>query len=160
MKRLLAAVFAFFLMSTAAFAVNSATEAALAADPVAEKRLVKLSEELRCLVCQNQNIADSNAELAQDLRREIRTMIAAGKSDKEIIDFMVARYGDFVLYRPPVQGNTLLLWVGPIALLLLGLILLQRYLKRRAARIAEQDKPLTADEARRADALLKELDNK
>ncbi|MCH2219517.1 MAG: cytochrome c-type biogenesis protein CcmH [Dechloromonas sp.] len=125
---------------------SSATEAALADDPVAEKRLTKLSEELRCLVCQNQNIADSNAELAQDLRREIRGMIKEGKSDKEIIDFMVARYGDFVLYRPPVQGNTLLLWVA--------------YQRRRAARVAAEDKPLSADEASRADALLKELDNK
>ena len=104
------AVFGQFFAFTAAQASSIATEAALAADPVAEKRLLALSEELRCLVCQNQNIADSNAELAQDLRREIRGMIAAGKSDKEIIDFMVVRYGDFVLYRPPVQGNTLLLW--------------------------------------------------
>ncbi len=139
---------------------SSATEAALADDPVAEKRLTKLSEELRCLVCQNQNIADSNAELAQDLRREIRGMIKEGKSDKEIIDFMVARYGDFVLYRPPVQGNTLLLWVGPIALLIFGLSALIAYQRRRAARVAAEDKPLSADEASRADALLKELDNK
>ena len=116
MKRsLLIAVFIFgsFFGSTAAFA-DAATEAALAADPVAEKRLQKLSEELRCLVCQNQTIADSNAELAQDLRREVRTMIKDGKSDKEIIDFMVVRYGDFVLYRPPVKGITLLLWGGPV----------------------------------------------
>jgi cytochrome c-type biogenesis protein CcmH/NrfF len=87
---------------------------------VAEKRLQKLSEELRCLVCQNQTIADSNAELAQDLRREVRGMIKDGKTDKEIVDFMVVRYGDFVLYRPPVKGITLLLWGGPIALMLLG----------------------------------------
>ena len=162
MRRIIAActlVFALFAALTAAVAASIATEAALADDPVAEKRLLKLSEELRCLVCQNQNIADSNAELAQDLRREIRTMIGAGKSDKEIIDFMVARYGDFVLYRPPVQGNTLLLWGGPIALLLLGIVALQRYLKRRAARLAAEDKPLTATEAQRAEALLKELDS-
>ena len=139
---------------------SSATEAALATDPVAEKRLLGLSEELRCLVCQNQNIADSNAELAQDLRREIRGMIKDGKSDKEIIDFMVTRYGDFVLYRPPVQGNTLLLWGGPIVPLILGIIALVRYQRRRAERVAAEDKPLSADEASRADALLKELDNK
>ena len=150
-------IFGLFCLSTAALA-DSATEAARADDPAAEKRLAKLSEELRCLVCQNQNIADSNAELAQDLRREIRGMIKSGKSDKEIIDFMVARYGDFVLYRPPVQGNTLLLWVGPIALLIAGLILLVRYQRRRAQRLASQERPLTADEARRAEALLKELD--
>jgi cytochrome c-type biogenesis protein CcmH len=150
----LALVFATFLGSTAAIA-SSTTEAALAADPVAEKRLQVLSEELRCLVCQNQTIADSNAELAQDLRREIRGMIQAGKTDKEIIDFMVTRYGDFVLYRPPVKGITLLLWGGPIALLLLGLFALQRYLRQRARRMAE-DRPLSAAETGRADALLNE----
>ena len=152
-----ALIFALFLGSTAAIA-SSTTEAALAADPVAEKRLQVLSEELRCLVCQNQTIADSNAELAQDLRREIRGMIKDGKSDKEIIDFMVARYGDFVLYRPPVKGITLLLWGAPIALMLLGLFILQRYLRRRAKRMTD-DQPLSAAENSRAEALLKELDN-
>lgn len=164
MKRLfakLATILAFSLHLNATPALaSSATEAALADDPVAEKRLTKLSEELRCLVCQNQNIADSNAELAQDLRREIRGMIKEGKSDKEIIDFMVARYGDFVLYRPPVQGNTLLLWIGPITLLVFGLAALIAYQRRRAERVAAEDKPLSADEASRAEALLKELDNK
>ena len=159
MKLLLPLIFSLFFASTAT-AVDSATEAALAADPVAEKRLQHLSEELRCLVCQNQTIADSNAELAQDLRREIRGMIKDGKSDKEIIDFMVTRYGDFVLYRPPVQGNTLLLWGGPIVLLILGIIALVRYQRRRAERVAAEDKPLSADEASRADALLKELEPK
>ena len=154
-----ACIFALFFASTAAFA-SSATEAALADDPVAEKRLQALSAELRCLVCQNQNIADSNAELAQDLRREIRGMIKDGKSDSQIIDFMVARYGDFVLYRPPVKGITLLLWGGPVGLLIVGLVALLRYLRRRAARVAAEDKPLTADEARRAEALLKETDAK
>ncbi len=153
-----ALVFALFAGSTAAVAASSATEAALAADPVAEKRLQALSEELRCLVCQNQNIADSNAELAQDLRREIRTMIRDGKSDKEIIDFMVVRYGDFVLYRPPLKGATLLLWGGPLLLLALGLFALVRYQRRRAERVAAADKPLSAEEARRAEALLKEAD--
>ena len=155
MKRWLLLIFAVFMVSTAT-ATDSATEAAIANDPVAEKRLQGLSEELRCLVCQNQNIADSNAELAQDLRREIRGMIKAGKSDKEIIDFMVARYGDFVLYRPPVKGITLLLWGGPIALMLLGLLVLRSYLKKRARRLAEEERPLSADESSRADALLKD----
>lgn len=161
MRRIIAActlAFALFAASTAAVAASIATEAALADDPVAEKRLLKLSEELRCLVCQNQNIADSNAELAQDLRREIRTMIRDGKSDKEIIDFMVARYGDFVLYRPPLKGTTLLLWGGPLVLLALGLFALVRYQRRRAERVAAEDKPLSAEEARRAEALLKEAD--
>lgn len=153
-----ALVFAFFFASTAAIA-SSATEAALAADPVAEKRLQEMSAELRCLVCQNQTIADSNAELAQDLRREIRDMIKEGKSNAEIIDFMVVRYGDFVLYRPPVKGITLLLWGGPIALMLLGALVMRRYLRRRASRLADE-RPLSADEASRADALLKELETK
>lgn len=131
----------------------------MAADPVAEKRLQALSEELRCLVCQNQTIADSNAELAQDLRREVRGMIKDGKSDKEIVDFMVTRYGDFVLYRPPVKGITLLLWGGPIALLLIGLFALQRYLRQRARQIADET-PLSAAQASRAEALLKEVDPK
>lgn len=151
---ILPVIFTCFFLSTAASA-SSTTEAALAADPVAEKRLQKLSEELRCLVCQNQTIADSNAELAQDLRREVRTMIKDGKTDKEIVDFMVVRYGDFVLYRPPVKGITLLLWGGPIALLLIGLFVLQRYVRQRATRI-DQEKPLSTDEASRAEALLQE----
>ena len=160
MKRLIATLALGLALNASSALASSATEAALATDPVAEKRLLGLSEELRCLVCQNQTIADSNAELAQDLRREIRGMIKDGKSDKEIIDFMVTRYGDFVLYRPPVQGNTLLLWGGPIALLILGVVALVRYQRRRAVRVAAEDKPLSADEASRADALLKELDKK
>ena len=160
MRRLLAVLLLGMTLNSPSAFASSATEAAIAADPVTEKRLQKLSEELRCLVCQNQNIADSNAELAQDLRREVRTMIKDGKSDKEIIDFMVTRYGDFVLYRPPVQGNTLLLWGGPLVLLIVGIIALVRYQRRRAKRVAAEDKPLSADEASRAEALLKELDNK
>ncbi len=154
-----ALVFAAFIGLTAALPAGAEEAAPLAADPVAEKRLLELSNELRCLVCQNQTIADSNAELAVDLRREIRGMIQAGKSNPEIIDFMVVRYGDFVLYRPPVKGITLLLWGGPLALMLLGIFILQRYLRQRARRIAA-DQPLSADETQRAEALLKESDNK
>ncbi len=152
-------VFAAFLGLTAALPAMAEEAAPLAADPVAEKRLLELSNELRCLVCQNQTIADSNAELAVDLRREIRGMIQAGKTNPEIIDFMVVRYGDFVLYRPPVKGITLLLWGGPIALMLIGFFIMQRYLRQRAKRVAK-DQPLSADEAQRAEALLKELDPK
>lgn len=148
-----------FFTSTVSFA-SSTTEAALAADPVAEKRLQKLSEELRCLVCQNQTIADSNAELAQDLRREVRSMIKDGKTDNEIVDFMVTRYGDFVLYRPPVKGITLLLWGGPIALLLIALYVLQRYLRQRAKRVIEAEHQLSAEDTRRAEALFKEISQK
>ena len=100
-------------------------------DPVANKRAVALSEELRCLVCQNQSIAESNAELAVDLRRQIREQIADGRDDKQIIDYMVERYGDFVLYRPPLKASTVVLWLGPPLLFLLGLALLLRYLRQR-----------------------------
>ncbi|NHC07939.1 cytochrome c-type biogenesis protein CcmH [Azonexus fungiphilus] len=152
-------VFALGLLSTVVFA-SATYEAAIADDPVAEKRLQALSKELRCLVCQNETIADSNAELAVDLRREIRGMIRDGRSDNEILDFMVTRYGDFVLYRPPVKGITLLLWAGPILLLLIGILAMRSYLKRRAVEVAVADKPLSADEARRAEALLNEADPK
>ena len=152
-------VFALGLLSTVVFA-SATYEAAIADDPVAEKRLQALSKELRCLVCQNETIADSIAELAVDLRREIRGMIRDGRSDNEILDFMVTRYGDFVLYRPPVKGITLLLWAGPILLLLIGILAMRSYLKRRAVEVAVADKPLSADEARRAEALLNEADPK
>ncbi|MBK1681678.1 cytochrome c-type biogenesis protein [Rhodocyclus tenuis] len=130
-----------------------ANEAApLVADEVTEKRLLAISEELRCLVCQNETLAASQAELANDLRREIRGLIKDGKSDAEIMDFLVSRYGDFVRYRPPLKSSTLLLWLGPAALLLIGIFALFRYLRQRNVAIAAT--PLSADEARRADALL------
>ncbi|GAA5171462.1 cytochrome c-type biogenesis protein [Viridibacterium curvum] len=97
------------------------TQPLAATDPVVEARVMKLAETLRCLVCQNQSIAESNADLANDLKRQVREMIAAGKSDDEIRDYMVERYGDFVLYDPPVKTSTLLLWGGPATLLLLAL---------------------------------------
>ena len=89
-------------------------------DAVGKARLKALSEELRCLVCQNQTLADSNAELAIDLRNQVHEQIAAGRSDGQIRDYMVERYGDFVLYKPPVQGNTALLWGAPFGLLAIG----------------------------------------
>ncbi|MEY4212019.1 MAG: hypothetical protein RL458_244 [Pseudomonadota bacterium] len=90
---------------------------AQAQETASPERLKRLSEELRCLVCQNQTLADSNADLAVDLKRQIETLLVQGQSDNQIRDYMVARYGDFVLYRPPLQGNTLLLWIGPFAML-------------------------------------------
>jgi len=102
-----------------------------AQDPAVEKRVQTLAQELRCLVCQNQTIADSNAPLAVDLRDQIREQAAAGKTDSDIIDFMVARYGDFVLYRPPFKATTLLLWIGPFVFLIGGLFFLLRLLRRR-----------------------------
>ena len=100
-------------------------------DPALERRVTALAHELRCLVCQNQTIADSNAALAQDLRNQIREQLKAGKSERDVIDFLVARYGDFVLYRPPLQANTALLWLGPFLLLAFGVALLVWRLRRR-----------------------------
>jgi cytochrome c-type biogenesis protein CcmH len=102
-------------------------------DPAIEARLKSLSQELRCLVCQNQTLADSSAPLAEDLRREIRELIAKGMSDQEITDYLVARYGDFVRYRPPVKSQTVLLWVGPMLLLAAGFTGLWMALRRRNA---------------------------
>jgi cytochrome c-type biogenesis protein CcmH len=121
-------------------------------DPVANKRAVQLAEQLRCLVCQNQSIAESNAELAVDLRGQIREQIAQGKSDTEITGYMVDRYGDFVLYRPPVKASTWLLWFGPVVLLLIAIFALLRYLRERRRQI--EQRPLTEDEQREARLLL------
>ena len=106
---------------------------AWAEDSSLEKRANALAQELRCLVCQNQTLADSNAPLAVDLRNQVREQLAAGKSDQDVIDFMVARYGDFVLYRPPFKASTLFLWVGPFVFLLLGAFILYRRVTRRPA---------------------------
>jgi len=124
----------------------------LADDPVVEARLKQLAVELRCLVCQNQTLADSNAPLAEDLRREVREMIVKGMSDKEIIDFLVSRYGDFVLYRPPLKATTTLLWVGPFVLLIGGGIALVVALRRRGRKV--EDVVITDDEHRRVEQLL------
>ena len=100
-------------------------------DPVLQQRYEKINRELRCLVCQNQTIADSNATLAQDLRREVRDMIAAGQTDDEIRDFMIERYGDFVLYRPRMTAGNFLLWAAPVLLLVIGAFVLVRVVRRR-----------------------------
>lgn len=125
----------------------------VAEDPELEKRVMKLSQELRCLVCQNETLADSRADLAVDLRREVREQMKAGKTDKEIIAFLTARYGDFVLYRPPVRPTTYLLWFGPFVLLVVGLGVLYRYVKRRRELTSQQ--PLSAEQRRQAEELLK-----
>jgi cytochrome c-type biogenesis protein CcmH len=109
-------------------------------DPALQSRYEQINRELRCLVCQNQTIADSNATLAQDLRREVREMIEAGKSDEEIRTFMIERYGDFVLYRPRMTASTFLLWAAPVLLLLLGAFIGIRYVRRQAA-LADADRP-------------------
>lgn len=133
-----------------------ATEAPSAsADPALEARVTAIGEELRCLVCQNQTIADSHAELAIDLKNQVREMLQKGMTEKEIKTYMVERYGDFVLYRPPMKTTTWLLWVGPFLLLLGGLLALILKLRQRAKRMANGDgQTLSADEHQRAMALL------
>lgn len=101
-------------------------------DAALEKRVHDLSSELRCLVCQNQTLADSQAPLAVDLRNQVREQLKSGKSERDVVEFLVARYGDFVLYRPPLKASTLLLWGGPFLLLVLGLFLLFRTIRRKA----------------------------
>jgi len=128
----------------------AAKEAApAAADPVLEKRVMALAEELRCLVCQNQTLADSNAPLAEDLRNQLREKMREGKSDREVVDFLVERYGDFVLYRPPLKATTVLLWFGPLLLLAAGFgVLLRRVRRRRAAvesGVSEADRKRAAE---------------
>jgi cytochrome c-type biogenesis protein CcmH len=126
----------------------SAKEAApAAADPVLEARMVRIAAELRCLVCQNQTIADSNADLAVDLREQVRGMLRQGQSDEQILKYMTDRYGDFVLYRPPVKGTTLLLWFGPAALLVGGLVTLVIVLRRRSRMSDDRFEPDELDTA-------------
>jgi len=120
-------------------------------DPVVEARVGKLAEELRCLTCMGQSIADSQSSFSSDMKREIRDMVKAGKNDKEIIDFMVQRYGDFVLYRPPVKSTTWLLWGGPFLLLIVSLVFLVLKLRKRGVQTATQ---LTENEHRQAVELL------
>ncbi|MEO8058639.1 MAG: cytochrome c-type biogenesis protein [Burkholderiales bacterium] len=148
-----ALAFVLALVMQLAAAPASANEAApLAEDPVVEQRLLAIAEEVRCLVCQNESLAGSRADLAQDLRREIRGLIKQGKTDKEVMDFLVSRYGDYVRYRPPVKPTTWLLWGGPFVLLAAGLAALVLFVRRRRNTSA----PLSAEEQREAAALLGE----
>ena len=141
-----------FTLLLAASAVSAQVKEApaVADDPVLEKRVMALSEELRCLVCQNQTLADSHAELAMDLKKQVREKLAAGMSDQQVVDYMVERYGDFVMYRPPMRGATFLLWFGPFLLLIGGFLVLLRKLSRRQA--PQADVPDT--ELKRAASLL------
>jgi cytochrome c-type biogenesis protein CcmH len=136
-------------------AAHAAALTAAAPSPALEARLKKLESELRCLVCQNQTLADSNADLASDLRREVRDLALAGKNDSEIRDYLVARYGDFVLYDPPFKRTTLLLWLGPFVLLAGGALVWWRVLRHRqraSAAAATRDPAVEA----RARALLED----
>lgn len=149
MKRWLA-----LLAFAGAFAAAAQEAQPLAEDPLVEQRMIAIASELRCLVCQNESLAGSQADLAKDLREEVRRLIKAGKSDDEVREFLVTRYGDFVLYRPRVTPTTYLLWGGPFLLLALGVVVLIRYLRRRERMLAPST--LSEEERRRAEALLEE----
>jgi cytochrome c-type biogenesis protein CcmH len=152
MRRLsIFAVALWFGLGGAALARDAAP---LANDEAVEKRLVHIAEDLRCLVCQNESLAGSRAELAEDLRREVRGLIKQGKTDQEVKDFLVSRYGDFVLYQPPVKPTTWLLWGGPFALLVIGIAVLIAYLRRRSGEVTHT--ALSEDEMKHAEALLKD----
>jgi cytochrome c-type biogenesis protein CcmH len=142
---------ALLLLLVAATGAAAKEAAPAAPDPALEQRMMALAEELRCLVCQNQTLADSNAPLAEDLRNQIREQMRKGNSDREVVDFLVARYGDFVLYRPPLKATTFLLWFGPLLLFAIGFaVLFRRLSHRRQAREIE----MTAADRKRAEALL------
>lgn len=128
----------------------------MAEDPVVEQRLIAISEELRCLVCQNESLAGSRADLALDLRRELRTLIKANKSDAEIMEYMVSRYGDFVRYRPPVKPITWMLWFGPFILLLGALYFLVRLVRGRQN--TSEPPVLDAEQRKKAQSLLKDTE--
>ena len=146
MYRLIAALLLF-----CAFAARAASP--VIDDPATAKRVEELGQTLRCLVCQNQTIADSQASLAIDLKNQIIEKIQQGQTDQQILDYMVQRYGDFVLYKPPVKATTVALWFGPAALLVVGVFVLFRYLARRR-RERPADTPLSDAERKRAQALL------
>lgn len=145
MKRIVLLVI--LVLCSPAFAADTPVEFD---DPSQRERYETLLEELRCLVCQNQSLADSHADLAQDLRDEVYTMVVAGKDKQAVTDFMIARYGDFVLYKPPMKLTTWLLWFGPALLLLGAVIIVRRTTRSRSTRAA----PLTAEQRAQARALI------
>ena len=141
MSRSIAALLLALAVVLAAVGASAKEAAPASADPVLEARMLAIASELRCLVCQNQTIADSHADLAQDLRREVRTMLDRGDTNEQIIKYMTDRYGDFVLYRPPVKPTTLLLWYGPAALFVAGVVTLVLVLRRRGRLRDDQFEP-------------------
>jgi len=138
-------------LAFASLGAVAGTAEPVVADPALESRVLKLSEVLRCLVCQNQSIAESHADLAIDLRNQVREQLVAGKSEDEVVDYLVARYGDFVLYDPPMRLSTILLWAGPGVLAVIGIVVLALRLVRRNRR---QDPALDEAQRARAKALL------
>jgi len=146
-----------FLALQCALGAHANEAAPLAEDPVVEQRLITIAEELRCLVCQNESLAGSRADLAMDLRREVRTLIKTGKTDAEIKEYLVSRYGDFVLYRPPVKPTTWLLWFGPLLLFIGAFWLLVSIIRRNQRQ--KDTAVLDAVQRAKAQALLQETDS-
>lgn len=140
-----------FAISSMGFARSNAAPS-VSENPALEKKVLEVSNELRCLVCQNQTIADSNADLAVDLKNQVRQQLSEGRSKQEILKYMTERYGDFVLYNPPLNAATLMLWVGPFLLMLLGLILLVQQIKQRKQELSKET--FSAEEIERARQLL------
>ena len=153
LKHLLRVLVLLVACTVAMAAVRAAEAPAVAEDPALEKRVNDLGLELRCLVCQNQTIADSHAGLAVDLKNQIREQLKAGKTDRQILDFMVDRYGDFVLYKPPMKATTILLWVGPFALMAIGLGVAALIVRRRRSPAAATPH-LTEEQRRQAARML------
>jgi len=149
-------IFLSFLLLLLLPLAHAGEAASTAKDVELEKRVMAVSGELRCLVCQNQTIADSHADLAIDLRNQVREMLRQGMSEQEIVNFMVTRYGDFVLYRPLVKSSTWLLWFGPFVLLVLALGFLAIKLRQRRGAMLREQSALSADEHARAASLLSE----
>ena len=148
---LLTGLFLGFAMTGVGLA-QSNTAPSVSDNPALEKKVLEVSNELRCLVCQNQTIADSNADLAVDLKNQVRQQLSEGRSKQEILKYMTERYGDFVLYKPPFNAATVMLWVGPFLLMLLGLILLVRQIKQRKQELAQET--FSAEDIERARQLL------
>lgn len=151
MKNIFYAVYLSFLLVVSGAALAKEAQP-LAADPQLEARVNDITKELRCLVCQNQTIADSHADLAIDLKNQVREMVKSGKTQSQIVDYMVQRYGDFVRYRPPMEPKTYLLWTGPFLLMVVGIVLLIVNLRKRKKIIT--DTPLSGDESDRLQSLL------
>ncbi len=156
MKKLLTALTIVLILGSGPLKATATLESFKFADDAAEQHFKDLISELRCLVCQNQSLADSDAELAHDLRAEVYEMVQDGKSDAEIIEFLVNRYGDFVLYKPPVKPSTYLLWFGPFALMILaGGLLLRAVRKQKRTATAE----ISDADRKRLDDLLGNREN-
>jgi len=145
-------IFLLFFLATPAMAIQPDE---ILEDKVLEERARVISKELRCLVCQNQSIDDSDAPLARDLRVLVRERLQAGESDEKVIKFVVDRYGDFVLLRPPVKASTLTLWVSPIAVLIVGVILLLARFRKQAKNMPVKVQPLSSEETKKLEAVLK-----